>query len=92
MATRRFRLSTSSTTYRYVIPLLATCRWTADGILLEPDDEKFLFKPALKIEDVKKFAFENAKDIIACGFKLEKTFIFSDTDYMGLDELFAIRR
>lgn len=32
---------------------------------------------------MQKFAFENAKDIIACGFKLDKTFIFSDLDYMG---------
>jgi len=29
------------------------------------------------------FARENAKDIIACGFDLEKTFIFSDYAYMG---------
>ena len=26
---------------------------------------------------------ENVKDIIACGFDPEKTFIFSDYDYMG---------
>lgn len=47
------------------------------------DDEKFLFKPKLKIEDVKKFSRENAKDIIAVGFNPENTFIFSDLDYMG---------
>ncbi|ODV92867.1 hypothetical protein CANCADRAFT_94510 [Tortispora caseinolytica NRRL Y-17796] len=47
------------------------------------DDEKFLFKPNLKIEDVRRFTKENAKDIIACGFDLEKTFIFSDLQYMG---------
>ncbi|SCZ89105.1 BZ3500_MvSof-1268-A1-R1_Chr1-1g00958 [Microbotryum saponariae] len=47
------------------------------------DDEKFLFKPDLKLEQVEKFAFQNAKDVIACGFKLEKTFIFSDLDYVG---------
>ncbi|CAM6031714.1 unnamed protein product, partial [Sphagnum compactum] len=28
-------------------------------------------------------AYENAKDIIACGFDLTKTFIFSDLDYIG---------
>ncbi|CAN0406628.1 unnamed protein product, partial [Scytosiphon promiscuus] len=33
------------------------------------DDEKFLFKPGLKLEEVRtRLAFENAKDIIACGF------------------------
>lgn len=47
------------------------------------DDEKFLFKPSLKLEDVRKFSIDNARDIIACGFKLEKTFIFSDLDFVG---------
>lgn len=47
------------------------------------DDEKFLFKPKLTIEDVKKFTFENVKDIIAVGFNPENTFIFSDLEYMG---------
>lgn len=47
------------------------------------DDEKFYFKPDLKLEQVHKFSFENARDIIACGFKPDKTFIFSDLDYMG---------
>lgn len=30
-----------------------------------------------------QFAFDNAKDIIACGFKAEKTFIFSNLDFVG---------
>ena len=47
------------------------------------DDEKFLFKHELKVEQTYKFAIENAKDIIAVGFKPEKTFIFSDYDYVG---------
>jgi tryptophanyl-tRNA synthetase len=47
------------------------------------DDEKFLFKPNLKIEDVQRFSRENAKDIIACGFIPEKTFIFSDLAYVS---------
>lgn len=47
------------------------------------DDEKFLFKPKLTIDDVKKFAKQNAKDIIAVGFKPENTFIFSDLEYMN---------
>lgn len=47
------------------------------------DDEKFLFKPNLKIEDVQRFSRENAKDIIACGFIPEKTFIFSDLSYVS---------
>lgn len=47
------------------------------------DDEKFLFKQNLKLEQCHAFAYQNAKDIIACGFKLEKTFIFSDLDFVG---------
>jgi tryptophanyl-tRNA synthetase len=47
------------------------------------DDEKFLFRPNLTIDDVKRFARENAKDIIAVGFDMSKTFIFSDLDYVG---------
>lgn len=47
------------------------------------DDEKFLFKPDLKLEQVYKYSFENARDIIACGFKPGKTFIFSNLDYVG---------
>eukprot|EP00904_Undaria_pinnatifida_P013005 jgi/Undpi1/8835/HiC_scaffold_25.g11297.m1 len=46
------------------------------------DDEKFLFKPDLKLEDCHRLAYENAKDIIACGFDPESTFMFSDLDYI----------
>lgn len=52
----------------------------------DPDDEKFLFqkegKP-LTLDQVHGFAFDNAKDIIACGFEHDKTFIFSDLDFVG---------
>ena len=47
------------------------------------DDEKFLFKPDLKLEDAHKYSIENAKDIISFGFDPKKTFIFSNLDYMG---------
>jgi len=46
------------------------------------DDEKFLWKD-LTLEEANRLTYENAKDIIACGFDPEKTFIFSDLDYMG---------
>lgn len=46
------------------------------------DDEKFLWKD-LKLEEANKLAYENAKDIIAIGFDSEKTFIFSDLDFLG---------
>jgi tryptophanyl-tRNA synthetase len=46
------------------------------------DDEKFLWKD-LSVEEAHRLAYENAKDIIAVGFDEEKTFIFSDIDYMS---------
>uniref|UniRef100_A0A914UYR9 Tryptophan--tRNA ligase, cytoplasmic n=1 Tax=Plectus sambesii TaxID=2011161 RepID=A0A914UYR9_9BILA len=45
------------------------------------DDEKFLWKD-LTIEQSQKMTMENMKDIIAVGFDPEKTFIFTDTEYM----------
>jgi len=54
------------------------------------DDEKFLWKGEYDEKkgeyDLNRFRLltrENAKDIIACGFDVDKTFIFSDCDYMG---------
>jgi len=44
------------------------------------DDEKFFVKN-LELEQTGKFAYENALDIIACGFDPKKTHIFLDTEY-----------
>lgn len=38
---------------------------------------------SLELEEAHRLGKENIKDIIACGFDPEKTFIFSDFDYMG---------
>ncbi|KAL5099318.1 hypothetical protein RYX36_003645, partial [Vicia faba] len=46
------------------------------------DDEKFLWKN-LTVDECRRLARENAKDIIACGFDISKTFIFSDFDFVG---------
>jgi len=46
------------------------------------DDEKYLYRPELSLEEITKFARENIRDIIACGFDIEKTFIFQDTHYI----------
>ena len=46
------------------------------------DDEKFLWKD-LTLEQCYELSRENTKDIIAVGFNPEKTFIFSDLDYIG---------
>lgn len=54
------------------------------------DDEKFLFakqrkgsQPPPGIDHFIELGRENAKDIIAVGFDPEKTFIFSDSSYIG---------
>ena len=44
------------------------------------DDEKFFSKQNLKLEETKKFAFENALDFIALGFKHKNTKIIIDTE------------
>ncbi|PWN25430.1 putative tryptophan--tRNA ligase [Jaminaea rosea] len=71
----------------HLIPFLFT-KWLQDVfdvplVVQLTDDEKFLFRPGLTLKDVRRFAFENARDVIACGFRLDKTFIFNDLDYMG---------
>lgn len=47
------------------------------------DDEKFLFKSGLTLEETTRLAKENAKDILALGFDSKKTFLFTDTAYVG---------
>ncbi len=53
------------------------------------DDEKFLFKGEYdpetgdNLDYFAQLTVENAKDIIACGFIPEKTFLFSDLKYVG---------
>jgi tryptophanyl-tRNA synthetase len=51
-------------------------------MLTMKDDEKALFKEKLTFEDTHKFALQNARDIIACGFDVKKTFIYSDLEYV----------
>jgi tryptophanyl-tRNA synthetase len=45
------------------------------------DDEKFMHRPDLSVEDVKKFSYDNALDVIATGFDPKLTEIFIDTEY-----------
>lgn len=68
-----------------VIQLTGSSQYFSDGhsSRTSSDDEKFLFKHELKPEQTYEFALKNARDIIAVGFKLEKTFIFSDYEYVG---------
>ena len=45
------------------------------------DDEKFLFKKDLSLEEANRLAYENALDVLAIGFDPKKTKIFVDSDY-----------
>lgn len=71
----------------HLIPFIFT-KWLQDVfdvplVVQMSDDEKYLWKD-LTLEQVYSYTLENAKDIIACGFDVNKTFIFSDLDYMGM--------
>ena len=48
-----------------------------------PDEEKFLFKEGLSLEETNKWAYDNILDIIALGFDPKKTKIFLNTEYAG---------
>merc|ERR1712088_697853 len=70
----------------HLIPFIFT-KWLQETfdvplVIQLTDDEKFLWKD-LKKDEAKKLALENAKDIIALGFDMNKTFIFSDFMHIG---------
>ena len=63
------------------------CRWLQDTfdvslVIQMTDDEKFMWTD-LTIEETNRIAHENTKDIIAYGFDVDKTFIFSDVEYIS---------
>lgn len=70
----------------HMVPFLF-CKYLQDAfdvplVIQVTDDEKFFVKD-ITIEQAEHYAVENAKDIIAVGFNPEKTFIFTDFNYMG---------
>ena len=70
----------------HLIPFLFT-KWLQETfnvplVIQMTDDEKFLWKD-LKQDEAMRLARQNVKDIIALGFDIEKTFIFSDLTFMG---------
>jgi len=52
------------------------------------DDEKFVVDDELRLEDTKRFAYENALDLIALGFEPENTYIIFDVE--DIDMLYDI--
>ncbi|KAK4646465.1 tryptophan--tRNA ligase [Podospora bellae-mahoneyi] len=52
-------------------------------VIMLTDDEKYLFSEKRTIEEVQGYCDSNIRDIISMGFDPNKTFIFSDYDYVG---------
>ncbi|XP_022649339.1 tryptophan--tRNA ligase, cytoplasmic-like isoform X2 [Varroa destructor] len=70
----------------HLIPFIFT-KWLQEVfevplVIQLTDDEKFYWKD-LTVEQTTQMAKENMKDIIACGFDPDKTFIFTDFEFMG---------
>ncbi|KAJ3075676.1 tryptophan--tRNA ligase [Podochytrium sp. JEL0797] len=65
------------------IPTEGNDAFHAPLVIQLTDDEKFLFKQDLKLDEAHAYAIQNAKDIIAFGFDPKLTFMFSNLDYMG---------
>jgi tryptophanyl-tRNA synthetase len=79
--------SSSSLHIGHLVQFMFT-KWLQDTfnvplVIQLTDDEKFFFKNNLSLQDTYALARQNAKDVIACGFDISKTFIFSDLDYVG---------
>lgn len=72
----------------HLIPWIM-CKWLQDKFGAEfwfqfPDEEKFLYKPELTLEDTEKATYEDMLDVIALGFKPEKTHFLIDTKHAGI--------
>lgn len=71
----------------HMVPFLFT-KYLQDAlncivIIQMSDDEKFLFKNGSNAKDLNAFrelSYKNARDIIACGFDMSKTYIFSNLE------------
>ena len=85
--------SSSAMHLGHLVPFLFT-QWLQQAfdcplVIQMTDDEKFLFKGEYdetagdNLDHFAQLTMENARDIIACGFDYEKTFLFSDLDYVG---------
>ncbi len=72
----------------HLVPWMFT-KWLQDKFDVElwfqfPDEEKFLFKEDLTLEDTEKFTYENMLDVIALGFDPKKTHFIVDTKHAGI--------
>ena len=72
----------------HLIPWMFT-KWLQDKFGVElwfqfPDEEKFLFKQGLSLENAQKYLQENMLDVIAVGFDPKKTHFLIDTEHADL--------
>jgi len=79
----------------HLIPFILT-KWLQDRFganvyIMITDDEKFLDEEGMSLEDARMWAYENILDIIAVGFDPDRTFIFQDTEYIGVMYTTAIK-
>ncbi len=76
-----------STHLGHLVPWMMT-RWLQQKLGLKlyfqmTDDEKYLFKEGLELEQATQYALENALDVIALGFEPEELRILIDTQMAG---------
>jgi len=72
----------------HLVPWIFT-KWLQDKFDVElwfqfPDEEKFLFKENLTLDDTEKYTYENMLDIVALGFNPKKTKFLVDTKNANL--------
>tara|TARA_Y100000310_G_scaffold17671_1_gene17448 strand:+ start:16741 stop:17868 length:1128 start_codon:yes stop_codon:yes gene_type:complete len=65
------------------------CKWLQDKFNVDmlfqfPDEEKFLYKSNVSLEDTEKATYEDMKDVIALGFNPKKTKFLVDTKHAGI--------
>lgn len=65
------------------------CKWLQDKFDVEmwfqfPDEEKFLYKKDVTLEDTEKATYEDMLDVIALGFDPKKTHFLMDTKHANL--------
>ncbi len=72
----------------HLVPWMFT-KWLQDKFGVElwfqfPDEEKFLFKKDMTLEETEKYTYENMLDVIALGFDPKKTHFIIDTKHAGI--------
>lgn len=82
------RAPSGPVTMGHLVPWMLT-KWLQDKFDVElwfqfPDEEKFLFKEDLTLEDTEKFTKDNMLDVIALGFDPKKTHFIIDTVHAKL--------